>query len=349
MFIHAQNSPARDFIISGQEHYGYIISHRNNMSHLIKGHIYGAELNYIYRTTGTEQWQQIQRYPELGFCALHLYLANPKQLGTLEAIYPYTNIRLNKLKRNWKLNLRLGVGLAYVTKPFNRFTNYKNNALGSHVNGFVNIRLAYAVMLSKALRFDAGVGLTHASNGAMATPNLGLNMATVSAGVGYAFGNKDLVYKKDTIDKCKHRLVPMLILLAGMRENEQPDGPKYFAFGAEFNLYKTLNYKNRLGLGIEGGYNQLTRTFYEDDSIYNAGFSDIATLGLKLAYEFKFNRVTLPVDFGYYIYNKAPSYGMIFHRIGIRYMLTKHVLANITLLTHWARADYFEWGIGYVF
>jgi hypothetical protein len=345
----AQDCPSRDFIISGQGHYGYIISHRNNISHLIKGHIYGAEINYIFRTCGNKTWQQIHKYPEIGFCALHLYLANPKQLGSLEALYPYTNIRLNKLKRDWKLNLRLGLGLAVVTKPFNRETNYKNNAIGSYLNGFVNLRLSYAVMLSKTWRFDAGVGLTHASNGAIATPNLGLNMATVSLGIGYAVGCKDLICRKDTIDKCKKDWVPMVIAAVGIRELEQPDGAKYLAFGAQFNLYKTLNYKNRVGPGIELAYNNATKKIYENDSIFNTDYKDIGTIGAKISYEFTFNKISVPVDFGYYLYKKQSAYGKMFHRIGIRCMITKHLMANVTLLTHWARADYFEWGIGYCF
>jgi hypothetical protein len=346
----AQDCPTKDFIISGQGHYGYIISHRNNMSHLIKGHIYGAELNYIFRTAGTKEWQEIHRYPELGFCALHLYLANPEQLGTLEALYPYTNIRLNKLKRSWKLNLRIGVGLAVVTKPFNRLTNYKNNAIGSYLNGFVNLRLSYAIMLSKAWRLDAGVGLSHASNGAIATPNLGLNMATVNLGIGYVVGCKDLVCcKRDTISKCKKNWVPMVIAAVGIRELEQPDGPKYFAFGAQFNIYKTLNYKNRLGSGIEMAYNSATKKYYADDSIFNTNFLDVATIGAKVSYEFTFDRLSIPVDFGYYIYKKQPALGSMFHRVGLRYMINKHLMANVTLLTHWARADYFEWGLGYCF
>jgi hypothetical protein len=346
--VKGQNSPGRDFIVSGQGHYGYIISHRNNISHLIKGHIYGGELNYIFRTNGKKSWQQHYKFPELGFCALHLYLANPKQLGTFEALYPYTNIRLNKLKRNWKLDLRLGVGLAFITKPFDRVTNYKNNAIGSNLNGFVNLRLSYAVMLSKAWRLDAGLGLTHASNGAIATPNLGLNIATVNLGLGYAFGNKELVYKQDSVEKFKNKWVPVLIGIVGIRELEQPDGPKYLAFGAQANVYRTLNRKNRLGAGLEFAYNNATRRIYENDSIYNVSFGDIGTAGAKICYEFVYDRVTFPVEFGYYLYKKQPAFGTMFHRIGIRYMVTKHVMANITLLTHWARADYFEWGIGYV-
>lgn len=348
-YVKAQDCPSRDYIISGQGHFGYIMSHRNNMSHLIKGHIYGAELNYIFRTSGSKDWQQIHRYPELGFCALHLYLANPEQLGSLEALYPYTNIRLNKLKRSWKLNLRIGVGLAVLTKPFNRETNYKNNAIGTYLNGFVNMRLGYAFMLTKAWRLDAGLGLTHASNGAVATPNLGLNMATISLGIGYAVGCKDMVCKKDTIAKCRKSWVPMVVLAAGIRELEQPDGKKYMAFGAQFNLYKTLNYKNRIGLGVEMAYNNATIKYYEEDSIFNPGFKDIVTAGTKISYEFTFNRLSVPVDFGYYVYKKQPAYGNIFHRVGIRYMINKHLMANVTLLTHWARADYFEWGIGYCF
>jgi len=344
----AQDSPAHDYMISAQGHYGYIISHRNNISHLIRGHIYGGELNYIFRTVGKQPWQQVHRYPELGICALHLDLANPSQLGSLEALYPYTNIRLNKLRRSWKLNLRLGVGLACITRPFNSKTNHKNNAIGSYINGFVNIRMGYAFMLSRAWRLDAGVGLTHASNGAMATPNLGLNMATINLGVAYAIGNKDLVYKKDTLPKCAQKWSASVIGVVGMREIEQPDGRKYFAYGLSLNGYRVLNYKNKLGIGIEGTYNSTTVKRFEIDSIPNGGFYDVATVGAKVAYEFTFNKIALPVEFGYYLHNKEPDYGSFFHRIGVRYSITKHVQANVTLLTHWARADYFEWGLGYV-
>lgn len=347
--LRAQDAPTHDFMISAQGHYGYIITHRNNIGHLIKGHIYGGELNYIFRTNGKQAWQQVHRYPELGVCALHLYLANPEQLGSLEALYPYTNIRLNKVTRSWKLNLRLGVGLAVITKPFNAKTNHKNNAIGSYLNGFVNLRLGYAFMLSKTWRLDAGLGLTHASNGAMETPNLGLNMATINLGVAYAIGNKDIQYKKDTIPKCSRKWSTSLIGVMGARELEQPDGPKFLVYGLQLNGYRVLNYKNKIGIGIEAGYNGATRRRFENDSLFNKTYSDVATLGVKAAYEFTFNRIVLPVEFGYYLHNEEPDYGIFFHRIGVRYMITKHVVANVTLLTHWARADYFEWGAGYVF
>lgn len=346
---HAQNLPSHDFLISGQGHYGYIISHRDNMANLIKGHIFGAELNYIFRTDGCQPWQQIHKYPEIGVCFLHLYLANPQQLGNLEALYPYTNIRLNKLKRKVSLNLRVGVGVAYLTKAFDRIENHQNGAIGSHINGFVNLRLNSNVMLSNSWRLDAGVGLTHASNAAMSTPNLGLNMVTVNLGLGYAFGNKICTFRKDSIYPAEKKWQPSIIGVFGIKELENPGGPEYLAYGIQANLYRTLNYKNKMGGGIEMTYNNATKQVWINDSVITDKISDIVQAGVKISYSFTMNRLSLPIDFGVYVYKKQAYNGMFFHRVGLRYLVTKHLIANVTLLTHWAKADYFEWGIGYQF
>lgn len=345
----AQNLPGSDFLISGDGHIGYIISHRNNMGNLIKGHIYGGELNYIFRTDGCKTWQQIHKYPELGVCFLHLYLANPQQLGNMEALYPYANFRLNKLKRKASLNLRLGAGLAYLTKAFDRIENHQNAAIGSNLNGFVNLRLNTNVMLSQAWRLDAGVGLTHASNAAMSTPNLGLNIVTVNLGLAYAFGNKNCTFRIDSIPKMENKWQPSIIGVFGIKELENPGGSKYLAYGLQANLYRTLNYKNKLGAGIEMAYNNATKKVWEDDSVYTSTSADIVQGGVKICYAFNMNKLSFPLDFGVYLYKKQAYNGMFFHRIGFRYLVTKHLIANVTLLTHWGKADYFEWGVGYQF
>ena len=347
LFSVAQNVPGKDFTLSGQAHYGFIISHRNNMANLIKGYVSGAELNYIFRTDGSKPWQQIHNYPEIGVGVLYLELANHSQLGHLAAVYPYTNIRLNKSHKRFNLNLRLGTGLAYVTKPFNINTNPKNIVIGSYLNGFVNLRLSSTVMITKALRLDVGIGLTHASNGSFSTPNLGLNMATINLGLGYAFGNKECVYKKDKILPVLRKWEPSIISIIGMKELEMPNGPKYLAYGLQLNLYKKINYKTSLGGGIEMTYNNATKQVWEEQSMHTDKVSDIAQVGAKISYAFTMHRLSVPVDFGVYVYKKQDYNGLFFHRIGLRYMVTKSIIANITLRTHWARADYFEWGIGY--
>lgn len=348
-FSVSQTLPKKDFILSGQAHYGFIISHRNNMSHLIKGYVSGAELNYTLRTDGRKAWQQIHNYPEIGVGFLYLELANHPQLGHLMSLYPFTNIRLNKLNKKVNLNLRLGTGLAYITKPFDINTNPKNIVIGSYLNGFVNLRLSSTFILAEAWRIDAGLGLTHASNGSFSTPNLGLNMVTINLGLGYAFGNKICQYRKDVIPKVNRKWERSIISVVGVKEMEMPDGPKYMAYGLQANLYRILNYKSSFGGGVEISYNNVTKQVWEEKSIHTDKISDIIQVGAKVGYSFTMHRLSLPIDFGVYIYKRQDYNGLFFHRIGLRYMITKSLIANVTLRTHWATADYFEWGIGYSF
>jgi hypothetical protein len=345
----AQYQPSKDFILAGQGHYGFIIAHHSSIAYLVKGHIYGGEMNYIFRTDGCKPWQQCHNYPEIGFCAVYLYLANPQELGNLGAVYPFINLRLNKPEKKVSLKLRLGTGFACITKPFDRLTNPKNELIGSHVNGFVNIRLHTSIALSSALRLEAGIGLSHASNGAYTTPNLGLNMATVKAGLGYTFGNKACIYKRDSLSKYQKQWHPVIIGTVGFKELETPLGSRYTAYGIQFNLYRRVTHKSSFGGGIEAAYNEATKTVWHDDSVSSPTFGQIAQVGAKVGYAFNIDRLSLPIEFGVYVFKKQEYNGLFFHRIGFRYMVTKHIMANVTLLTHWAKADYFEWGMGYQF
>lgn len=346
LILQAQDSPSKDFVLSVQGQTGFAIAHHSNMTHLIKGHLFGTELNYVYKTDGSKPWHQLYKYPEIGFCALHLDLGNPQQLGTLEALYPYTNIRLNKLSKRMSLNLRLGLGLCYITRPFDRITNHQENAIGSHVNAFVNLRLNTEVALSKSWRLDAGVGLSHASNGAIKTPNLGLNMASINLGVGYVFGNKNMQFKKDSIASAKKEWHPCIIGVMGLKEMMPPGTQRYTAYGLMVNFYKTVNHKNKIGGGIEMSYNNSLKKVLGEDSL-SFSTPNLLRAGVKFCYSFNMHRLSLPIDFGVYFYDNRNYDGRFFHRVGLRYMVTKHLIANVTLITHWAVADYFEWGIGY--
>lgn len=343
-------SPKRDFVLTADAHFGYIISHRGSIVHLIKGQIGGGELTYVFRTAGKRPWQPIHAFPEFGISYMHLYLANPAEVGNLDALYPYMNLRLNKQRRPFKVYLRLGLGLANMSKPYDRLTNHKNNAIGSHINGFVNIRFSSSYMLSKAWRLDSGFGLTHASNGAIKTPNLGLNMATVNLGVGYVFGNKNLVVCKDSaLGKVTKRWHPSVIGLFGVKEMEHPLGNKYMSYALLANMYYSTSQKSRFGTGVEFVYSNATRKALEHDSISTSKVNDVLKVGVKVGWAFHVDRLSLPIDFGYYVYQNDNLKEKFFHRLGVRYMVTKHVIANVTLYTHWAKADYFEWGLGYEF
>ncbi|HSH66040.1 MAG TPA: hypothetical protein VLB84_09630, partial [Bacteroidia bacterium] len=156
-------------------------------------------------------------------------------------------------------------------------------------------------------------------------------------------------YKVDSIAPCKKTWKMSIIGVTGVKELEIPGERKYLAYGLQMNAYKRLNYKNKLGGGIELTYNNSTKREWYNDSIYNPSFTDILQVGAKFSYAYVLHKVSLPIEFGVYVFKKQPVNGMFFHRIGFRYMVNKHLIANLTLLTHFAKADYFEGGFGYEF
>jgi hypothetical protein len=64
---------------------------------------------------------------------------------------------------------------------------------------------------------------------------------------------------------------------------------------------------------------------------------------------FNYYRVGLIVQMGSYINPYYDGNGYLYHRIGIRAKVSQHLIANLSLKTHWAKADIVEFGLGYYF
>ena len=73
--------------------------------------------------------------------------------------------------------------------------------------------------------------------------------------------------------------------------------------------------------------------------------------GVSISYGLAIGRLSFDFNYGMYIYfnNLDKSDGAFYHKVGLKYDITDNVFANITLKTHWGKADYIGWGIGYRF
>jgi hypothetical protein len=50
---------------------------------------------------------------------------------------------------------------------------------------------------------------------------------------------------------------------------------------------------------------------------------------------------------GTYLYSNYKGNGFIYHGLGIKYKLSNQLSTAVILKTHYAKADYFLWGINY--
>lgn len=348
--VFSQNTIEYSNYIKGQVHFGYIMQHRNSMSHLINGHIYGVELNWANQTSGNKLWHHENNFPEAGL-ALHFYsLANPTQLGQLIGIAPYYDIALNKIAKTSRLHLRLSCGASYSTQKFDPILNHKNNVVSSSLNAFVNFKWYYKIQLTNKIRLDAGLNFAHASNGRFKTPNLGINLLTIHSGLTVSL-NKQSKQTEKTIDstyldKSKHECYGIIAL--GINENDPPGGNKYLAqsylLGYNFNKRNT----HKFGAGIDVFYCQ--NIIYEMIATENRSFNNkinYVQIGSRLSYAYTIGQLSLPIEIGYYLHSKYKGNGLFYHRIGLRYQLKNNLLFTFSLKSHWAVAHYFEYGIGY--
>jgi len=343
-----QDSTKNECWISANFHYGFLMAQHATMQYLVKGHIPAAEIDYYKPTHGTQQWQQTFGFPEYGVAFFAANLENPTVLGNIFGIYPFINFHLNKNKK-LKLYLRVGSGLAYITKKFTPFDDHKEIAIGSHINAIINLRLNTAFALGKQMRLEAGIGLTHSSNGATQTPNLGLNIPTVNLGIGYHFNPKNYFLHSDTTTSVSKKITYNILFASGINQIDPPGGPHYFAYTFSINRNRRLNQKSTLGTGLDIFYNMSNiQQMIDDSTPLKNNFQDVQ-VGVKISYQLALGKLTLPIEMGAYLFTKYKTDGYLYHRIGLRYQLTNHLIANLTLLTHWAKASYIEWGIGYRF
>ena len=70
-------------------------------------------------------------------------------------------------------------------------------------------------------------------------------------------------------------------------------------------------------------------------------------VGALFSYSMFFDRFALKMQQGYYVVDAQRLNGSLYHRIGLRYALARNFYTQLTLKTHFAKADYGELGIGY--
>jgi hypothetical protein len=317
------------------------------MNILIKAHVPAMELDYIKKPTGTLPWQQAYHCPEMGIAFFYGWLGNPTQLGDMIGVYPFINFHLQRSYRE-ALYLRVGMGYAYLPVTFDRLTNHKNDVIGSHINSMLNIRLNSHFYLSDKMRIEAGLGVTHCSDGNFTTPNLGINLLTVNTGLSYCLKPSKSAPKVFT-DSAKRKPQNEFIAGVGLSQTEPPGGPRYGAITLSYLRYYPLSSKSKLGGGIDVFYNNANIALLATDSIYLKSSFQNVQVGIKATYELTINKVSLPLELGTYLYTKYKDGGVIYDRIGLRYYANKHFIGNLTLLLHVASAVYIEWGVGYRF
>ena len=335
--------------IGASIHYGFILSHRHNMGHLVRGHTPAYEVTVSKQTFGDKYWQQHYRYPVIGYSFIYINLKNNEQLGSAFAFYPHISFMQNK-QRKFMRYFKIGAGAGYISKVFDRIENNKNNAIGSHINVFINFTYGFKWKVHRNFSIDGAVAFMHFSNASFTAPNLGINVPTIQLGATWHLSDGKEIYKKDSITPPRDRKWHYSILLSGgLKEVSPAGGVKYGIGSLNAEAIKPVSRKSRIGVGLDIFYDASLEKKLKGANQDYSGMFAVVRPGLHFHYELKLSEFSLFFDVGGYLFTRWKEDGYIYARQGVRYRIAKNWLVGVALKTHYFKADFAEWGVGYEF
>ena len=305
---------------------------------LLMGHL--ARINHLPQKSSNLFDISYTKYspqlPGFGIGINYIKSGNESAIGDVKGIYGFTNLILRK--KDSSLRFKIGVGLGHIEKIYDPNTNNKNIATGSHLNANIVFKLEKNFIFNSHALYLGG-GLTHFSNGAFQTPNLGLNF--VSFNVGYSIFSKKkkpTLYEKPN-SNFTNKLNFGLAYRLGIKENFEPFRKKYvIQTFSLYSIYSKNEKRNYLG-GLDLFYNPSVSFYGESTSKLQAGFF--------VGKEWIINQLILGIYIGAYIYDEYKKDGISYQRLNISYFLTPNLKATFLLKSHWTVAQAFQLGIAY--
>ena len=326
--------------------YGFVIAHRPQLEPLQEEHVKGFEISLARASTGNRDWQNIYHFPDYGITFAGFDLGSPSHLGKGIVVYPFIDFPLGK-NNHGGLHFRYGMGLGYVEKIFNAYDNFKNAAVGSHINGVIHFDLHFEKLFLRNSTMEIGAGITHFSNGSYSMPNLGINVATLNFAIHHSFKKNVALIHREILTVNKR---PELHVYAGgfTKKIIPPLGKTYFAATLSAMRFKRINRKSAWGIGADIFYDNSISPRINRDEVNKSKEINNFRAGIYGAYHLQVGKMAVMFNMGFYFYNAYTDDGNIYHRICLRYYLEKTFIC-LNLKTHYARADFIELGFGFRF
>ncbi|RYG01734.1 MAG: hypothetical protein EOO02_12115 [Chitinophagaceae bacterium] len=332
-----------DFQIAA--HYGFFMANQPKAYYLQTSHTRMLEFTASKRTTGNRQWEAENSLPTIGLSGLISDLGSKEYLGKMAALFPFVHFPLKRSK-NSITTFRLGTGVGWVEKPFDKNTNYKNLMIGSHLNAVISLKLQQEWKLSDQLYANLAIGFTHLSNGAMKLPNLGLNIPTLSVGTRYQSKTGTIPFTKRQLRRDKHIDLTILGSFA-LKQTYPLEHRAHLVKLVTAEVSKFLSPVSSFTAGVTCAYDPSLSKEITFVQAYEFDKSELQMQASVFAgYEHHVGKISFPVQLGTYVYNnyKASS---LYQVIGVRYHWSPKWFAAVQLKAHFGKADYIQSGIAY--
>lgn len=339
----------KKYTLDASQFYGTVLLHDPGIAHLIDGHPTGVILGYNRKTYGSKEWEGLYNYPDYGFSFVYQNMDN-ETLGENYGVYAHYNFYF--FKRN--LQFRIGQGIAYTTNPYDRETNFRNNAYGSDFLSSTYAMFNYhKENILEGFGFKAGISLIHYSNANFRAPNTSTNTFAFNAGLTYDLdGGKKLEYlPKAEKTKFTEPIKYNLVFRSGVNESDVIGSGQFGFVILSAYADKRLGRKSAIQLGADVFFSNFLKelirfqaTSFPEMNV--APDTDYKRAGVFVGHELFINKISLITQLGYYVYYPFDFEGRVYNRVGLKRYFGEKVFGSITLRAHGAAAEAVSFGVG---
>lgn len=345
----------------GAEYFGgktYL--HSPDMRFVIPDRPWGISAEAMFQTQGNRYWHEMYGNPRIGLQVVFKSFGNDSILGHAIGLVPLIDLPVlrTQIGNCW---FRFGFGADFITKPYDRITNYNNNAIGTYLNNMTYLGFIWETPLSSKWRVRLGATFTHTSNGAVIMPNLGLNTADWRIGLVY---KQDPTAEKQTVSYQKtpleRKVIWNLRFGVGAEQFKVPDGPTYPVYIVSVFASHQIGRGSKLNLGLEWNYYPANHAFNLNLGIppedITAQFK-ASRVSVNMGHELMFGQVGFLVSLFMYVDHPFEGDGWYGNKLGPVFYLKKphekgrrrNVFIAGMMKSHGFVADYIEAVIGYSF
>jgi len=317
----------------------------------------------LKQTNGDKLWKQNYGFPSYGIGIYSATFLDNKGFGTPIALYGVFKAPFKRWNK-FSLNYEAGFGLTFNWESFNPSEKNYNISLGATESVFIDLGANLSYELSRHFDLGFGYSFTHFSNGALKSPNFGLNTFSPKISLEYRInrfephlpkqsippfikntsidfsifgGAKNVLYKGNDVDTIK-----------------KYKGVYYPIYGFTMVLNRQVSYKSKLGVGMclsyDGSYN--STVFVDNGELEpTEGFhGNKLSISVFPSYELIINKLSVVIQPGFYVLrkhsaNKEPA---AYQRLGIHYQIGSNLFTGLNLRAYnYHVSDFIEWTIGY--
>ena len=315
----------------------------------------GVDVNVLWHTHGKKDWQQRRHYPRLGLGVIYINYGMDSVYGRMVGLYPNLTLPLiSTRKMEW--TLRIGDGIGYVTRQYSRInpTDTVNVAIGSRVNDLLMITTDIRYHINKHWDMQAGVNVTHISNGSVRKPNLGVNMAGGHIGIRYFPVTSTPAHISRQLQPLGNRYLVQVRGGMSLVSAYTVGGPLYPVYVATGYVSRRWRSHNKVFAGIDYSYHTNIYAFLRNNELATGREKQHSYKSAIVAgNEFLLGRVGISLQAGVYIkqaYLHSPD---VYQKITGSYYFVlreqgpvKELFIYTSLKTHLSVAELGELGLG---